>query len=132
VRDDAVRDDAVIDDRAGASEALAADRADTVARLAALTREFDGIVESAALGATDDEHDPEGATIAFERAQVASLLEQARRHLADLDEAIRRVEAGTYGRCDDCGQPITAERLAARPAARTCIGCAARARPASR
>jgi DnaK suppressor protein len=113
-------------DRAGASEALAADRADTTARIAALTREFDGIVESAALGATDDEHDPEGATIAFERAQIASLLEQARSHLADLDEAIRRVEAGTYGRCDTCGQPITAERLAARPAARTCIGCAAR------
>jgi DnaK suppressor protein len=122
----------VSNDWAGASEALAADRADTVARLAALTREFDGIVESAALGATDDEHDPEGATIAFERAQVASLLEQARSHLADLDEAIRRVEAGTYGRCDDCGQPITAERLAARPAARTCIGCAARPGPASR
>jgi DnaK suppressor protein len=117
---------------AGASEALAADRADTTTRIAALTREFDGIVDSAALGATDDEHDPEGATIAFERAQIASLLEQARRHLADLDEAIRRVEAGTYGRCDHCGQPITAERLAARPAARTCIGCAARPGPASR
>lgn len=111
---------------AGASEALAADRADTVARIAALTREFEGIVESAALGATDDEHDPEGATIAFERAQIASLLEQARDHLADLDEAIRRIEGGIYGRCESCGQPITAERLAARPAARTCIGCAAR------
>lgn len=109
---------------AEASEALAADRAATVHRIAALTREFDGIVDSAALGATDDEHDPEGATIAFERAQIASLLEQGRRHLADLDEAIRRVEAGTYGRCDHCGQPITAERLAARPAARTCIACA--------
>ena len=119
-------------DWAGASEALAADRADTTARIAALTRECDGIVDAAALGATDDEHDPEGATIAFERAQIASLLEQGRRHLADLDEAIRRVEAGTYGRCDHCGQPITAERLAARPAARTCIGCAARPRPASR
>ena len=95
-------------------------------RIAALTREFEGIVESAALGATDDEHDPEGATIAFERAQTASLLEQAHARLADLDEAIRRIEAGTYGRCDDCGQPITADRLAARPAARTCIGCAAR------
>jgi DnaK suppressor protein len=124
--------DAVRDEWAGASEALAADRADTVARMAALTREFDGIVESAALGATDDEHDPEGATIAFERAQIASLLEQARSHLADLDEAIRRVEAGTYGRCDTCGQPITAERLSARPAARTCIGCAARAGTPSR
>ena len=114
------------DSWAGASEALAADRADTTARIAALTREFGGIVESAALGATDDEHDPEGATIAFERAQIASLLEQAHYHLADLDQAIRSIEAGIYGICEDCGQPISAERLAARPAARTCIGCAAR------
>jgi DnaK suppressor protein len=112
------------DNWAGASEAVAADRADTTARVAALTREFDGIVESAALGATDDEHDPEGATIAFERAQTASLLEQARDHLADLDQAIRRIEAGIYGRCETCGQPIAAERLAARPTARTCIRCA--------
>ena len=108
------------------AEALARERASTVQQIAALTREFEGIVESAALGATDDEHDPEGATIAFERAQTASLLEQAHARLADLDQAIRRIEAGTYGRCDDCGQPIPADRLAARPAARTCIGCAAR------
>jgi DnaK suppressor protein len=117
---------------AGASEALAADRASTVARIAALTREFDGIVESAALGATDDEHDPEGATIAFERAQVAGLLEAARDHLAGLDQAIRSIEAGIYGVCERCGQPISAERLAARPTARTCIGCAARPGAGSR
>jgi RNA polymerase-binding transcription factor DksA len=117
---------AVSDDWAGAGEALAADRASTVAKIAALTREFDGIVESAALGATDDEHDPEGATIAFERAQIAGLLEQARSHLSDLDQAIRSIEAGIYGVCERCGQPISAERLAARPAARTCIECAAR------
>jgi DnaK suppressor protein len=115
---------AVSDSRASADEALAADRVSTQERIAALSREFDGIVESAALGAADDEHDPEGATIAFERAQIASLLEQARSHLADLDQAIRRIEAGTYGRCERCGQPIAAERLAARPTARSCIGCA--------
>jgi DnaK suppressor protein len=123
---------AVSDGWAGASEALAAGRADTTARIAALTREFDGIVESAALGATDDEHDPEGATIAFERAQIASLLEQARDHLTDLDQAIRRIEAGTYGRCETCGQPIAAERLAARPAAHTCIRCSAQPEARSR
>jgi len=117
------------DRRVDPGEALAADRADTLERIAALTREFDGIVESAALGATDDEHDPEGATIAFERAQIAGLLEQARSHLADVDQAIRSIEAGIYGICERCGQPISAERLAARPAARTCIGCAAQPGP---
>ena len=72
----------------------------------------------------DDEHDPEGATIAFERQQVAALLEQARRRLADVEAAVRAVEAGIYGVCETCGRPIGAERLAARPTARTCIDCA--------
>ena len=81
-------------------------------------------MESSAGVATDDEHDPEGATIAFERAQLASLADQARNHLAELDEALDRLRQGRYGQCVQCGKPIGAERLAARPAARTCIACA--------
>ena len=104
--------------------ALAAERAATLDRMAALRRDFDGIVDSTALVATDDEHDPEGATIAFERAQLAALLGQAEQHLADLDQAVRRLDQGSYGRCERCGRPIAAARLAARPAARTCIRCA--------
>jgi DnaK suppressor protein len=53
-----------------------------------------------------------------------ALLEQARRRLADVDAAVTAVEGGTYGRCETCGRPIAPERLAARPAARTCIDCA--------
>ena len=55
---------------------------------------------------------------------MVALLEQARRRLADVDAAIRNVEGGIYGICETCGRPIAAERLAARPAARTCIDCA--------
>ena len=55
---------------------------------------------------------------------VRGELEQARRRLADVYAAVTAVEAGTYGRCETCGRPIAAERLAARPAARTCIDCA--------
>jgi RNA polymerase-binding transcription factor DksA len=105
--------------------ALDAERLDTLDRIAALSREFDGIVESSAGVATDDEHDPEGATIAFERAQLAALIDQARGHLTELDDALDRLRQGSYGRCERCGQPIAAGRLAARPAARTCITCAA-------
>jgi RNA polymerase-binding transcription factor DksA len=72
----------------------------------------------------DDEHDPEGATIGFERAQLSALLDAARRRLTDAEQALERVVAGGYGRCESCGQPIGDERLAARPSARTCIGCA--------
>ncbi|MGY1755075.1 TraR/DksA family transcriptional regulator [Blastococcus sp. SYSU D01042] len=105
-------------------EALGAERAAALAQIAALTREFDAIVAASQASNVDDEHDPEGATIAFERQQVAALLEQARRRLADVDAAVTAVESGTYGRCETCGGPIAPERLAARPTARTCIDCA--------
>ncbi len=103
---------------------LLAERARTFAQIEALVREFEGMVEAADGVATDDEHDPEGHTIAFERQQVAGLLRGARMHLRDVDDALARVADGSYGTCESCGRPIAAERLAARPAARTCIGCA--------
>ncbi len=84
------------------------------------------MVDSATSVATDDEHDPEGATIAFERAQIEALIDQSRQQLLELDEALARLERGGYGVCEGCGQPIAAERLEARPTARTCISCAAR------
>jgi DnaK suppressor protein len=113
------------DDLGGVRELLAAERAAATAAISALTRDFDGIVEAASSVGTDDEHDPEGATIAFERAQVASLLERARGRLAGVDLALARIADGSYGRCARCGEPIAAERLAARPVASTCIRCAA-------
>jgi DnaK suppressor protein len=106
------------------SDPLGGERAAALAQIAALTREFDEVVAASRASNADDEHDPEGATIAFERQQVAALLEQARRRLADVEAAVRAVEAGSYGVCETCGRPIGAERLAARPAARTCIDCA--------
>jgi RNA polymerase-binding transcription factor len=72
----------------------------------------------------DDEHDPEGATIAFERAQLDSVLRLTTDDLAEVHAALGRVSAGTYGRCEKCGQPIAPARLDARPTARLCIGCA--------
>ncbi|MER6787961.1 TraR/DksA C4-type zinc finger protein [Streptomyces sp. NPDC000658] len=103
---------------------LAADRADTLARAAALSRDFDGIVASNALVAVDDEHDPEGGTTAFERAHVVALLAQAREHLEELDRALERLERGEYGQCEVCGKTIPPERLEIRPAATTCVHCA--------
>jgi RNA polymerase-binding transcription factor DksA len=48
--------------------------------------------------------------------------------VSTLDEALVRVDAGTYGTCESCGKPIAAERLSARPAATRCITCASRRR----
>lgn len=106
-------------------EVLLAEQLGTRSQIAALIRDFDTIVDASAAVATDDEHDPEGATIAFERAQVSALLSQARAHLDDLDRAVVRLGDGTYGRCESCGGEIAAARLGARPSARTCIDCAA-------
>ena len=112
--------------QAGADELLAAERAATLERLSGLEREFRGIVESSGSAGTDDEHDPEGATIAFERQHVAALIGQAHDHLAQIHAALRRLAEGSYGRCERCGQPIGAARLAARPVATSCISCAGR------
>lgn len=106
---------------------LTAERADAEAGLRALANDFDGIVTSPA--ASDDEHDPEGATNAFERQHIAALIERAHRHLAAIDAALRRLDDGSYGTCERCGRPIALARLDARPTALTCISCAAPGRP---
>lgn len=108
----------------GHAERLAEERARTVHQIGSLQQSFDDIVAASEQVATDDEHDPEGHTIAWERQQVAALLESARARLGELDLAIRRVEGGDYGRCEACGRPIPDERLDALPTASTCVACA--------
>ena len=108
------------------TETLLQARAEALAQIAALTSDLEGVIDASRSSNADDEHDPEGATIAFERAQVIALLAAARRRLADLDAALERVAAGTYGTCERCGRPIPADRLEARPFAPTCVACAGR------
>ena len=110
-------------------ELLLAERARAGQRVAALEREFAGLAEAASSAGTDDEHDPEGATLAFERQHAAALLEAAREQVTAINAALERLELGKYGVCDRCGRPIGEDRLAARPAARTCIDCAGSRRP---
>jgi len=110
-------------EQADAHAALVAARERALARLAALEREFGGIVAAAQDAGADDEHDPEGATLAFERQHVAALADAARAGLAGIQAALVRLADGSYGTCQACGARISPERLAARPAARTCVGC---------
>src|SRR4051812_20200649 len=83
----------------------------TAAEAAALTGDLQALFEASRSSNADDEHDPEGATIAFERAQLTAVLDATRGRLADLDAALRRVDEGSYGVCERCGLPIPAERL---------------------
>jgi RNA polymerase-binding transcription factor DksA len=109
---------------------LNTNRDQALGQIAELEREFAAIVNSTSDGSAggDDEHDPEGATVAFERQHVAALISQVRAHLAAIDAALRKVDSGTYEICDICGGPIGEERLAARPAALICVRCARRRR----
>src|SRR5246127_511747 len=105
---------------------LNTDRERALQRIADLDREFAAIVTSASEGSAggDDEHDPEGATVAFERQHIAALIARAREHLAAIDAALRKVDSGIYEICDKGGGPMGEERLAARPASLHCVRCA--------
>ncbi len=109
-----------------AAQRIEGERLRLVARVASMERDMAGLVDASRDSNADDEHDPEGQTIAYERSQLASLTVRSREHLAELDRAAERVAAGTYGACEVCGRPVGEGRLEARPAARTCIEHAAR------
>jgi RNA polymerase-binding transcription factor DksA len=109
---------------------LAEDREATEQRLADLRSEFTRVVDGAEGTNPDDEHDPEGSTIAYERTQLGALVEQAEQHLAEIGAALARVADGTYGRCEVCGRPIPAARLEARPTATRCVEHVTARRPA--
>ena len=105
--------------QAGVTANLAAERA--------LLEQHARVVAASEGSNADDEHDPEGSTIAFERQQVAALLRQVRATGEQLQASLAALADGTYGTCLSCGRAIDPERLAARPQARTCIECARRA-----
>jgi RNA polymerase-binding transcription factor DksA len=103
---------------------LEEERRRTTQRLADLRADYRGFVDASKDTNADDEHDPEGATIAFERSQVGALVRQAETQLLEVDAALGRLDAGTYGVCAVCGQAIPEGRLEVRPTAATCVACA--------
>ena len=104
--------------------AISAERDRVAEQIAHLQTNLDGIVEAVELTSNDDEHDPEGTTIAYERAQVTALLHQAEDDLAALDATVERIDAGTADTCEVCGGTIAFERLMALPGVHTCVECA--------
>jgi RNA polymerase-binding transcription factor DksA len=108
----------------GLAGRLRAERQRVAEQVDALQADFDAVVAASDFTATDDEHDPDGATIGFERAQVSALLDRGQRRLAALDRALARLANGTYGLCERCGAAIPPERLAALPDTTRCVGCA--------
>jgi DnaK suppressor protein len=70
----------------------------------------------------------DSAQTTAERHRVMSIAEGLRANLEDVEHALRRMDAGTYGSCENCGREISVERLEAIPFARLCIDCKQKAR----
>ena len=108
-------------DRDVVAERLREERDAVRARLASMTADLEAVFAASQDSNADDEHDPEGQTIAYERSQLSSLIERAHAHLDELEAAMARLADGRYGLCEVCGEPIAPARLEARPTARTCV-----------
>ncbi|MEP6479246.1 MAG: TraR/DksA C4-type zinc finger protein [Rhodoglobus sp.] len=103
---------------------LEGDAEAAVAHIRDISAQMASFLESRRDTSTDDESDPEGPTLAFERAQEHSILQQAKSHSAEITAALGRIDGGTYGTCARCGSAIGFARLEARPSTPHCIRCA--------
>ena len=94
---------------------------------AALTAERDRVTnELETIGIDSGANDSgfaDSGQVTAERGEVDALLGTLRDTLNDVDDALAKIDAGTYGICEQCGQPIGEARLEAMPAARLCITC---------
>ncbi|MGH3851161.1 MAG: TraR/DksA family transcriptional regulator, partial [Pseudonocardiaceae bacterium] len=70
-----------------------------------------------------DEESGEGGTMNVERERDLTLSAQARAAVDEIDQALGRMDAGTYGVCEGCNNPIPKERLRALPYASLCVAC---------
>lgn len=95
--------------------------------LARLDLDEEAVRADRADGTADDEHDPEGVTLSGEWQRLDAVRRGVLAERKELDEALARVEEGTYGVCVSCSRRIPAGRLHARPTATMCVECAAAA-----
>jgi RNA polymerase-binding transcription factor DksA len=75
-----------------------------------------------------DEGFADSGQVTAERGEVDALAGKLLETLREIDDALAKFDAGTYGHCESCGQPIAEARLEAMPAARYCITCASKRR----
>jgi DnaK suppressor protein len=101
---------------------------DARARLAAeresLSAQLDDLAPSTERSGDYDENFADSAQVAAEQGESRVLAASLRDQLDEVDAALERLNAGTYGLCLRCGEPIGDDRLAVMPATRYCINCA--------
>ena len=90
----------------------------------ALQAEADSLTDDREPGDVQfDEESGEGDTLAVERERDLALSAQARAAVEQIDLAVEKIHAGTYGQCENCGTAIPKERLRALPYAALCVKC---------
>ena len=105
-------------------EALSEERATYLRQAETLQAEADSLTEDREPGDVQfDEESGEGDTLAVERERDLTLSAQARAAVEEIDIAVAKVHAGTYGICEKCGTSIPKERLKALPHAALCVKC---------
>lgn len=101
--------------------ALESERARSEKLLADVERAMNDVSEARDGANSDDEHDPEGATLAWERGTLGAIRADAVHRMALVVDALARLEQGAYGLCTVGGEPIPQARLEALPWATTCV-----------
>ena len=99
-------------------------------RLEGLVRDIEAEREEVRLTETSSDRSPdpntaEGGSLAFEMEKELSLWQNAQDILSKIEEAVGRIEEGTYGTCDECGSAIPVTRLDALPYTKLCVDCSA-------
>jgi DnaK suppressor protein len=79
-----------------------------------------------AVEVSTDDGFADSAQATMERSEMLSVIEQLQHRYAEIIGALRRMDEGTYGKCERCGREIPIERLEARPTASLCVVCAQR------
>jgi RNA polymerase-binding transcription factor DksA len=77
-------------------------------------------------GLAYDQNFADSSQVTAERGEVEALANSLKETLVEVEHALAKFDAGNYGLCENCGQPIAPARLEAKPAARLCINCASR------
>ncbi len=77
-------------------------------------------------GESFDQNFADSSQVTAERGEVEALAGNLRESLNDVEAALVKLDNGTFGVCEGCGQPIPPARLEAKPTARLCIECASR------
>jgi RNA polymerase-binding transcription factor DksA len=109
------------------SDATLADRrAALEAEAAALRQQLVDLGVGEAGGLDFDQNFADSSQVTAERGEVEALAAKLRETLADVERALQKIDEGTYGTCERCGQAIAEARLEAMPAARYCINCASK------